>query len=101
MRLHPAMLALCMLAGTAPTAAAAAEGAAPNLPLPEVELDTSPLQDWPRDIPMPNSLRAWHYNPGMVQPLVDLGAAIQEGPLSMPLRFMLLAVVASRNDCRY
>ena len=50
---------------------------------------------------MPNSVRAWHYNPAMVKPLVDLGAAIQEGPLSMPLQFMLLAVVASRNDCRY
>jgi hypothetical protein len=89
-----------MLAGTAPTAMAA-EATQPNLPLPEVDVETSPLQDWPRDLPMPNSMRAWHYNPAMVKPLVELGAAIQEGPLPMPLRFMLLAVVASRNACRY
>ena len=43
------------------------------------------------------SLPAWRYNPRLVQPLLDVGAAVDEGPLSLRMRRMLATVVAARN----
>lgn len=50
---------------------------------------------------MANSMRAWHYNPDLVMPMVKVGEAVQSPILDYRLQMMLAAVVSSRNGCRY
>ena len=45
----------------------------PSLPLPELTAETSQLKNWSAGRPVVNSIRAWHYVPEMVQPLLEVG----------------------------
>ncbi len=59
------------------------------------------IPNWPDDRPLPNSIRAWHYNPDLVNPLLEIGQAVDNSILDIKMRRMLAAVVASRNKCLY
>jgi hypothetical protein len=102
MPLRPFAFWLICLLGLpwSPSFAAAAERA-PAIPLPDVPPDSIAHRSWPRDRPLSNSARAWHYIPKLVQPLADVGDAVDQGPLTGRLKWMLITVVASRNECRY
>ena len=73
----------------------------PAIPLPEPTPELFEQSGWLADRPTGNSVLAWHYNPSLVQPLLDVGAAVDEGPLPFRMRRMLATVVAARNLCRY
>jgi hypothetical protein len=71
------------------------------IPLSDPTPEQRSISGWPDDRPLSNSIRAWHYNPYMVQPLSELGDAIDKSSLSLYTSRMLIAVVASRNHCIY
>jgi hypothetical protein len=71
------------------------------IPLPDPTPEQRSISGWPDDRQLSNSVRAWHYNPYMVQPLSELGNAIDKCSLSLFTSRMLIAVVASRNHCIY
>jgi len=73
----------------------------PTLPLPVITTENIQIPDWPPERPMANSMRAWHYNPALVMPMVRIGEAVQSPILDYDLQMMLAAVVSSRNGCRY
>lgn len=74
----------------------------PALPLPEISHDELALPGYPPDRPIANSIRAWHYNAKMVPLLSELGDAVaDEVSFSKAMMLKLVAVVASRNGCRY
>jgi hypothetical protein len=73
----------------------------PALPLPDPAPDEIAVECWPEGRTLPNSLRAWHYNPGLVAPLREVGAAIDDSTLPPVIKRMLAAVVVSRNHCLY
>lgn len=72
----------------------------PTLPLPDVTSETSHLPDLPQYWHW-SSIRAWHYNPNIVQPLWDVWVALEEPPLTLRMKVMLAAVTDSRNRCPY
>lgn len=73
----------------------------PTITLPEITLKESQLKQWTGEKPMWNSVRAWHYNPDMVQPLWDVWEALAKPPLSLRTKVMVAAVTDSRNHCPY
>jgi hypothetical protein len=73
----------------------------PALPLPDPSPEAMAASNWPEGRELSNSIRAWHYNPQLVQPLLEVGSALDETPLSQAMRMMLATVVASRNGCFY
>ena len=73
----------------------------PTLPLPNVTIDNNRYEKWSDTEPLWNSIRAWHYNPEMVQPLTDLGKALNRASLSNRIKLMLVIVTDSRNGCIY
>jgi alkylhydroperoxidase family enzyme len=73
----------------------------PTLLLPDVTLEVNRLEQWTGDKPLWNSVRAWHYNPEMVQPLWDVWEAFTKPPLSLRMKILIGAVVDSRNHCPY
>jgi len=73
----------------------------PTLPLPEVTLASSRLKQWTGEKSWWNSVRAWHYNPDMVQPLWDVWEAFTKPPLSLRMKIMIAAGTDSRNHCPY
>jgi hypothetical protein len=73
----------------------------PALTLPDPSPDEIAMENWSGDRPLSNSGRAWHYNPTMVQPLMEVGDAIEDPTLTPVTRRMLTGVVASRNHCLY
>jgi hypothetical protein len=101
--LRPLALLLVCLGGSSALATRApvkpAEG--PPLPLPEPAAAEIAFPNWPAERPLPNSVRAWHYNPDLVLPLSEVGDAVDRPPLTLDLRRKLAAVVASRNHCLY
>lgn len=75
--------------------------AEPTLPLPVITSDLNQLRQWDIVKPLWNSLRAWHYNPEMVQPLWDVWEALAKPPLSLRMKIMIALVTDSRNRCPY
>jgi len=73
----------------------------PSLTLLDPDPDDIAIPNWPGDRPLPNSMRAWHYLPAMVQPLLEFSRALDETLLPRSTYLMLAAVVASRNHCLY
>jgi len=71
------------------------------LPLPELSLEDIAVPNWPGERPLANSVRACHYNPKLVRPLLEVSGAVEDTTLSFAMRSMLAAVVASRNHCLY
>lgn len=72
-----------------------------TLPLPEVNEETNMISNWRGGYPLPNSIRAWHYNPDFVMPMMEVGQAVQNSTLSYRLQMMIAAIVSSRNNCIY
>ena len=72
-----------------------------TLPLLNPAPEEIAIPNWPGDRPLPNSIRAWHYNPDLVSPLLEIGQAVDNSILDIKMRRMLAAVVASRNKCLY
>ena len=63
--------------------------AGPALPLPELD-------------GAPNSARAWSYDREMLEPMRGLARAVSmDSTVPKPLKYMLVAVVASRTGCHY
>jgi len=73
----------------------------PSLPLPDVTDENIMISNWRSGFPVPNSIRAWHYNPELVMPLAELGQAVQNPTLDYRLQMMMAAVVSSINGCLY
>jgi hypothetical protein len=73
----------------------------PALPLPDPTPDEIAVENWPEGKPLPNSVRAWHYNLSLVKPLLEVGAAMNDPTLPFVIKRMLAAVVVSRNRCLY
>ena len=73
----------------------------PSLALPDPATEEIAIPNWPEGAPLANSVRAWHYLPPMVQPLLELGQAIDDVILSRATSLLLAGVVASRNQCLY
>ena len=95
-----ALFLLCS-AGSANSDPAQREGARPSLPLPDPSPDEIAVPNWSADRQLPNSTRAWHYNPDLVRPLLEVADAVDNTILDFRMRRMLIAVVASRNYCLY
>lgn len=91
-----ALLAVSILFGSA-----AANGPGPSLPLPTPSAGQLEESGLPADIELTNSVRAWFYNPSLVGPLLEVGAAVEDSILTLEVRRMLAVVVASRNQCLY
>lgn len=97
-------IATCSFIGCCPSTRAPTRTAVdgPALPLPEVSHDELALPGYPPDRPIANSVRAWHYNTKMVPLMSELGDAVaDETSFSKAMMLKLVAVVASRNGCRY
>jgi hypothetical protein len=73
----------------------------PSIPLPDLELEDIEVPNWSDSRVLPNSTRAWHYNPDLVRPLLEVADAVDSPILDFKMRRMLIAVVASRNGCFY
>jgi hypothetical protein len=73
----------------------------PALTLPDPSPDEVAMENWSGDGPLSNSVRAWHYNPSLVQPLLEVGGAVEDSVLTRVTRHMLTGVVAARNYCFY
>ncbi len=73
----------------------------PTLPLPDITIEMNRLEQWTGEKSLWNSVRAWHYNPEMVQPLWDVWEALAKPPLSLRMKLMVAAVTDSRNHCPY
>jgi hypothetical protein len=71
------------------------------IPLPDPTPEQRSISGWPEERRLSNSIRAWHYNPYMVEPLSEVGNAIDKSSLPLFMSRMLIAVVASRNHCIY
>ena len=78
-----------------------ADNTVPALPLPDPLPDEIAVASWPEGRPLPNSVRAWHYNPTLVTPLLEVGRAVDDASLPLVTKRMLAAVVTSRNRCLY
>lgn len=99
--LRKVFLFLIASAVVAAETAVASSERGPALPLPDPSPEEIALENWSSDEPLPNSVRAWHYNPAIVQPLMEIGGAVQDTVLSYTTRQMLATIVASRNHCLY
>ena len=73
----------------------------PNLPIPEITSDNNQIWQWPEGMPVPNSIRAWHYNKDMVMPLMNVGQAVQNNVLEYVTMMKLAMVISSKNKCIY
>lgn len=73
----------------------------PTLPLPVVTAENSQIPTWPEGRLMANSMRAWHYNPDLVMPMIRVGEAVQNSILDYGLQMKIAAVVSARNGCMY
>lgn len=73
----------------------------PSIPLPDPAPEEIAVPNWDPDRPLSNSVRAWHYNPDLVLPLLEVGDAIDNSAIDFKTGRMLAAVVASRNHCLY
>ena len=97
----PRALSTGFLAIVSVLLAVSSQAAQPSLPLPSPAPEEVAIDNWIGERDLSNSVRAWHYNPAMVQPLLDVGSAVEDTTLTLRLRRMLALVVASLNECRY
>ena len=73
----------------------------PNLTIPEITTENNLIWQWPEDLPVPNSIRAWHYNKDLVLPLMNVGQAVENSLLDYVTIMKLAMVISSKNDCFY
>ena len=73
-----------------------------SIPLPDVSASVRGELGMPDGAPVPNSIKAWQYKPGLGAALQMLGKAIHgDARLSKVTATELVTVVTSRNGCFY